>query len=69
MKTPSFKRNFKALCALAKSCRHTKETLSQQQRLMGRWMEEECSLPGRKFSVAPTKGSVESHVLTWILHK
>lgn len=35
MKIPSFKRNFKALCALAKSHGHTKRTLSQQQRLMG----------------------------------
>lgn len=56
MKIPSFKRNFKALCALAKSHGHTKKTLSQQQRLMGQEMEEECPLPGRKLTVAATKG-------------
>ncbi len=56
MKIPPFKRNFKALCALAKSHGHTKRTLSQQQRLMGQGMEEECPLPGKKLSVTATKG-------------
>lgn len=56
MKIPSFKCNFKALGALAKSRGHTKKTLSQQQRLMGQGMEEECPLPSRKLSAAATKG-------------
>lgn len=67
MKIPSFKHNFKALCALAKSHGHTKRTLSQQQRLMGQGTEEECC-PAESLVRLPLKACLVPF-LTCILHK